>query len=149
MTTMLKIKRSDGGVTIRRVLADKVDLKHEKKVFEARERAKGNNWSVVDIDIINEDEIPTSRTYRDAWNHDLEIDLKKAIPVQKRLITQKAHERVETDEFGIQDFSTVKAEMDALDFNNVKNIDELYNLWPSSIERRKGKRKYSLKDKKK
>ena len=142
MTKILKIKRSDGGVTIRQIKGD-VDLKKEKQIFEERGRVKDNNWSVVGVEIINEEDIPKKRVYRDAWKHDLEIDLPKAINCQKRVIIQKAQERMEKNDFGVQDFSKIEEEIVGLELEKVKDVETLYNKFPPSIDLRSGEnRKY-------
>jgi multidrug efflux pump subunit AcrB len=92
-------------------------------------------------------ELPQSRNYRNAWTDDnptqtVDIDLEKAKPIQRQLMIEKAMERTAKDEFGEQDLNTVKAEINAIDVNSATTLDELYNMWPASIERRQTPRSY-------
>lgn len=101
-------------------------------------------WRIVD-----EKDLPASRNWRKAWTdkeatQTVDIDLVMAKKEAKQLMLQKAKERVPADEFGAQDFTTVKKEIDALDFEAVTNLDELYNLWPASISTRKKAREYKV-----
>lgn len=102
---------------------------------------EGATWKVVDAS-----EIPTSRTYRDAWEglEDISINLEKAKEVQKKRIIAAAHQRVPRDEFGHQDFTQVKAELDAINWEALTTLDEVYNTWAPSIEHRSGTRQYIL-----
>lgn len=100
----------------------------------------------VTFKIIEESELPKSRNYRNAWEWDNDkaysISLDKAKELQKEMIVRKAKERIPRDEWGDQDLTTIKAELDALDIDNAKDLNELYNKWPKSIETRKSKRAY-------
>lgn len=141
----LAIKRSDGGVTIREVKGS-YDLEKEKEQFESRLRSVKNGWTVVEIKEINPADLPASRNYRDAWKHNLDIDLEKAKELQKRLMVQKAVERAQ-DDFG-QVPQSVKDEIAAIDTSTANDLTALYNMWPTSIERRNGKREYVVKGRK-
>ena len=102
---------------------------------------EGATWKVVDAS-----EIPVSRTYRDAWEglEDISINLEKAKEVQKKRIIAIAHQRVPRDEFGQQDFTQVKAELAAINWEALTTLDEVYNTWAPSIEQRSGTRQYIL-----
>jgi len=165
---IIKIKRADGGVSLMSCVESAIvsekesPTKKEIKDFVDAQVAQsfpkfgidGKPTGEVDESVIlswsevDESDIPTVRNYRDAWTHGFEIDLEKAKAIQKDLIIRKAHERVEKDEFGVQDFSTVKKELAGIDFDSIKSVDDLYNTWADSIDNRKDKRKYDLKRKK-
>lgn len=94
---------------------------------------------------------PNDRTYRRALRFNgqkFEIDLDHAKELHKQLIPEKIVERTPKDVFGQQDFTEAKKEMDDLipKIETAKNMDELYNIWPKSIENRKSARKYKLRD---
>ena len=104
---------------------------------------KGLDWRIVDVDLI-----PTSRNYRMAWTDDnptdtVDVDLERAKDVQKQLMIQKAQERVGKDDFNQQDFTVVKAEIEAISLKSVTSLEDLYNTFPASIDNRKDRRKYS------
>lgn len=114
--------------------------------FEKSERIIGANavsksrhvsWRILT------EELPP-RNYRNAWEDygTVKVNLEKAKPIQKRLAIQKAKERIPKDEWGNQDLTQVQAEIEALDFAAAATLDELYNTWPASIERRNGPRAY-------
>jgi len=102
---------------------------------------EGAEWKVIDGS-----KIPVSRTYRDAWEglETITINLEKAKAVQKAHIIAKAHARVPKDEFGQQDFTQVKAELAAINWEALTTLDEVYNTWAPSIEQRSGTRQYIL-----
>lgn len=137
--SLYKIKYVDGSVGI-------MSLGKNAKIKE--EVAKLNEGHETDIVLgyssMQESDIPKSRNWRNAWDHDLSIDLEKAKEVQKELIVKKAHERVEKDAFGNQDFSDVQTELEQIDFDAIDNLDDLYNSWPASIDYRSGTRKYEV-----
>mgnify|MGYP003636444711 CR=1 FL=1 len=99
--------------------------------------------------IIDETELPTSRSWRNAWTYNIEsstfdIDLEKAKVSQKEIIIAKAHERVAKNSFGTQNFDAVIEEIEAIDFDQIKTKDELYNTFPLSINNRDGNRVYKI-----
>lgn len=102
---------------------------------------EGAEWKVIDGS-----KIPVSRTYRDAWEglEDITINLEKAKEVQKKRIIAIAHQRVPRDEFGQQDFTQVKAELAAINWESLTTLDEVYNTWAPGIEQRSETRQYIL-----
>jgi len=132
---IIKIKRTDGGISIMYCLSND-PAAEVAKIF--------NNNEIVDWSEIQEIDLPKSRNYRDAWDHDLKIDLPKAKVIQKQLIVKKAYERIAADDFGRKDFTVVEDELKKLNIDQAKNIDELYNLWPLSIDNRTQTRKYEI-----
>lgn len=115
--------------------AEKLNIARE--IVAQKDVPAGLNWRIVDVS-----DMPHSRNYRAAWTDEnptetVDVDLEKAKAVQKELMVQKAKERVSSDAFGQQDFSTVQAEMDAIDFDTITDLDTLYNTFPASIDRRK------------
>lgn len=142
---IIKINKIDGGVSIMRIIIANSDVKEEiAKAFPKRNKdgkITGIDKSIVSSwSEIEEYEIPTDRTYRDAWDGDFNIDLVKAKGVHKGLIVRKAHERITPDAFGEKDFSKVKSELDAIDFDAIDNMDDLMAAWPKSIDRNKNAR---------
>lgn len=103
---------------------------------------EGVPYKVVDVS-----EVPSSRTYRDAWEYstDFGINLEKAKEVQRKRIIAVASSRVPCDEFGQQDFTQVKAELAAINWEALTTLDEVYNTWPPSVDQRTGTRQYTLK----
>lgn len=95
------------------------------------------------------DKLPKNRTYRDAWTdkhptYTVDIDVERAKEVQLDYMVSKAYERVpKVGVFKVQDFSKVTEEIEALDMDKIRTIDELYNTFPASIDRRSGNRKYN------
>ena len=73
------------------------------------------------------------------------VDLEKAKEVQKTNIIKTASRVIPRDEFGQQDFTQVKAELDAINWEALTTLDEVYNTWPPSIDQRNGTRQYILK----
>lgn len=134
--TLYKLKFKNDKVSILRLISGEIEDQLQK-----REDFK----DIISYEIIEEKDVPVSRNYRDAWTHDLNIDIEKAKKIHRGLIIKAAKKRVEKDEFGNQDFSTVKAEIDALDIDGAKDLTELYNTWPKSIETRTTKREYKIK----
>lgn len=100
--------------------------------------------NVLGYEQIDLADLPASRNYRDAWGHDLTIDLNKAKEIHKKLIGKIANKRLPFDTFGNQDTSQVQSELSALQsqIDNAADLDELYNLWPASIETRQSPRSY-------
>lgn len=99
--------------------------------------------------IVNTSDIPKSRNWRNAWTGEnntetVDIDLEKAKVLHKELMASKAKERIEKDLMGEQDFTKVKKEIEAIDLSKIKTLDELYNTFPKSIDKRPEKRKYKM-----
>lgn len=139
---MYLLKRQNGKVSILNPVGE-IDISAEIEKWEAANREK-----VLSYEQITLDQLPPSRNWRDAWsvndNGEVIIDLEKAKNIHKKLIAQKARERLPKDDFGDQDFSTVKTELDTIDFEGIVDLDGLFNAWPKSIENRKGTRKYNF-----
>jgi pseudouridine-5'-phosphate glycosidase len=131
---MILIKRSDGGVTIKKIVDGDVD----KEIKKTKERLEKKGIKVIGHEEV--EKLPQSRNYRDAWTHDLDIDLEKAKQIQKVLIEQKMYERTKT----LHEREIVKNEILALDVDAAKNINQLYNIWPESIDMREKPRDYKL-----
>lgn len=102
---------------------------------------EGAAWKVLDAS-----EIPVSRTYRNAWEglEEVTINLEKAKAVQKGLMVSKAAERAPKDIFGQQNLEIVKQEIEAIEWASITTLDQLYNTWPASIEKRTEHRSYVL-----
>lgn len=94
--------------------------------------------------------LPAHRTYRNAWalvDGKVVIDLEKAKPLQKKWAAQKAYERCPVDLRGnpiATELEKIDAEIEAIDWDAIKTLDELYNSFPASIDLRDGKRKYPV-----
>lgn len=94
--------------------------------------------------------LPQSRNYRNAWTdanetQTVDIDLEKAKQVQRDLMVQKLMERTPKDELGRVDTAfqdKVLAEIKAIDTEKAKDLTELYNMFPASIDKRSGEREY-------
>ena len=128
-----KLKNIDGSVSIMNIINTNTTV--EKEIEKL-------NFKVEKFDEIKESDIPKSKNYRNAWNYDLNVDLEKAKPLQRKLMIQKMHERVAVDEFGEKDLNEIKSEILAINVYDAKTIDELYNMWPKSIEIRTDPRSY-------
>lgn len=133
MSLRIAYTKEDGGVAY---IIPAPDVSVEQLIPLVPE---GATWKVVDSS-----EIPVSRTYRDAWEglEHITINLEKAKEVQKKRIIALAQHRVPKDEFGQQDFTQVKAELAAINWEALTTLDEVYNTWVPSIERRSGERQY-------
>ena len=99
--------------------------------------------------ILEDKQIPKSRNYRNGWeiignSNEVTINLDKAKTQHMDNIVAKATQRVPKDAFGQPDFSIVKKEFEALDIAGAKDLTELYNLWPKSIDKRSKKREYVI-----
>lgn len=97
--------------------------------------------------VADDTEMPQSRNWRNAWrlkSGKIDIPLEDAKEAHKRLIVLKAIERVQPDEFGQKDFSKVKADVEAIDFDAIMDHETLYNTFPKSIEQRSGTRPYKM-----
>lgn len=96
--------------------------------------------------VVESDDLPKSRNYRNAWKYKngVEIDIEIAKKEHKRLIKLKAKQRAPEDEVGQKDFTTIRAELSKLDIDGATTLNQLYNLWPKSINNRKERRKYEI-----
>lgn len=140
--TYYAVKTLDNKVWITQILAETTI---EKEIGKWPVFMKANLHSYREID--PEKDIPASRNYRDAWNDDgkrLNIDLQRAKECHRCNIIKKAEERTQSDIWGKKDMSVVDEELKALDFDSVSTLDELYNLWPASIDTRKNHREYKM-----
>jgi len=151
--TLYLIKNTDSTCRIMRVLEGTVEGEIKKWFQPDTENGETmDDFSLERVGVaeyreIQESDLPQSKNYRNAWvdTGKVDIDLERAKPLQRGLMIQKMYERIEPDEFGERDLSETIAEIKAIDVSKAKNIDELYNLWPASIERRSGDRKYKIK----
>lgn len=139
MDKRIVYKNENGGVS---VVIPSPKFEGTMQELAAKTLPEGTEWRIIDVA-----ELPVSRNWRAAWTdanptETVDIDIDMAKNEAKKLMIQKARERVPADEFGVQDFTTVKEEIAALDFDAVTNLDELYNLWPESITTRRQPRKY-------
>lgn len=137
MDKRIIFKNENGGIS---VVVPSPKFEGTMQELAAKTLPEGTEWRIIDMA-----DLPISRNWRAAWTDTKEvvdIDLSLAKAAHKKLMIEKAMERVPADEFGVQDFTTVKAEIAALDFDAVTNLDELYNLWPESIATRQQPRKY-------
>lgn len=91
-----------------------------------------------------------TRNYRNAWALDgdkVVIDLEKAKPLQKQWAAQKAVERCPKDLRGspiASELAKIDTEIEAIDWDAISTLDELYNTFPASIDMRNGDREYPL-----
>lgn len=76
------IEREDGGVSVL-VMQDDADPAEEIAKWQTSSavRATGNRT-------LSDDEIPSDRTFRDAWGHDLSVDIPKAREIHKQRLRQ-------------------------------------------------------------
>ncbi len=110
----------------------------------AKDVPQGLTWRIVDVSAL-----PASRNWRNAWTdanptETVDVDLEKAKEAHKALMVAKALQRIQPDAFGQRDVSQVKAEIDALPVDAVTSLQDLYNLWPESIEKRTSTREYRM-----
>lgn len=132
---------------IENIVYNKIGEKDAKELVGYEKDGKTPVCEKREYEIIDSVEIPQSRNYRDAWkseNGKINIDLEKAKAAHKALIGIKARERVPFDAFGNQDLSAVMDEAKALEIEKAKNLTELYNKWPDSINNRLSDREYEV-----
>lgn len=132
-----KVKMKDGSVRL-------VSLKSEDADIEGEILKWSDANDVLEFDVFSKNDAPISKNYRNAWTYDFDINLEKAKPIQKQLMIKKAHERIQADQWGNKDFSVVDAEITELEsaIDAAKDLTELYNIWPASIELREESREY-------
>ena len=94
-------------------------------------------------------EIPTfSRNWRNAWvleGDKVVIDLEKAKNLQRQLAIDIAPLRVSKDIRGsvnLEELAMVDKEIESINWGSAATLDELYNMWPKSIETRHKTRQY-------
>lgn len=75
------IKRTDGGVTIMSQGDVPSDLNNE-----IRKWSEITGLEAESIDFVDDAVIPVDRTYRNAWGHNLEVDIDKAKEIQKQIL---------------------------------------------------------------
>lgn len=136
------IQNNDDTVSIVHLIRDKKTGTFKESIDDIV-----NNWvpekrnKIKNILPLNDEDIPLKRNYRNSWQYDedskkISIDIEKAIGCQVGIIIQKAHERCPKDSFGQTDFSQVEAELNDIDFKSIDNLDDLYNTFPKSIDKR-------------
>lgn len=143
------IKRKNGFVSICCLTSLKQDIKEEIEKFQSslkNELALDANGQ-YEYREISSSELPVSKNYRNAWTDDFEtdtidIDLEKAKEIQSQLIIEKAYKRA-VDKWGNVKKLT-KQEIEDIDLSSAKTVEELYNMWPKSIDKRNGKREYII-----
>jgi hypothetical protein len=74
--------RPDGGITV----VHPVRNSNETTLLDAE--IEQRSWDKLPLDAINpqfvnEEKIPKDRTFRDAWKHDLSVDMPKAVEIHK------------------------------------------------------------------
>ena len=74
--------RPDGGITV----VHPVRNSNEAAVSDAE--IEQRSWDKLPLDAINphfvnDDQIPKDRTFRNAWKHDLSVDMPKAVEIHK------------------------------------------------------------------
>ena len=141
MSKIIVYKSTSGAVSI---ITPSIEWEGTLQQLAGRDVPVGHEWRIVD-----EGSLPKSRAWRCAWvdgqkGGSIGVDLDMAKVAHRKLIISLAHDRIEADEFGVQDFSTVKKELSNIDFGKIKTLDELYNTWCDSISVRKDKRKYAM-----
>lgn len=131
--------QEDGSVA---VLTKGINETRTLEELAEKDVPKGCSWRIIE-----EEQLPFSRQWRNAWTDEFEtetvdVDFEKAKDCHKLLIAQLAEYRVPVDVFGQKDYSTVSKELEDIDFDSITTLDELYNTWPASIETRLENRKY-------
>jgi hypothetical protein len=142
-------KMADGGVEIINPTPEWFEPDDDGNVrtmeqLAAKDVPAGHEWRIAESTAL-----PASRNWRNAWTDTLptetvDVNLARAKQAHVELIIGKAFERVPADEFGSRDFALVKAEMQELAIAAAATLQELYNLWPASIDARASARTYQM-----
>jgi hypothetical protein len=74
------IKRNDGGVSVMQTTSADINPADEIAKWSAELQAAHDLKSIKEI---NRAGIPSDRTFRDAWKHDLSVDMAKARDIQR------------------------------------------------------------------
>jgi len=120
------IERQDGGTSI-----------YNGTDLEAWASVNGEPVSVREV---SENEIPTDRTFRDAWTKDLTIDMPKAREIQMAKIRKERDKALAALDIETLKGKDVQAEKQILrdlpqnfDLSVASTPEELKQLWPQEL----------------
>lgn len=127
------IKMKDGTVGVMQLVSGTVD----EAIAKWPDQAKDNVFSHGPVNI---EDLPTDRYFRNAWDHDLNINMDKAREIQMENIRKARNEALEVLDIETLKGIDVQAEKQVLrdipltfDLSVAKTPEELKNLWPQEL----------------
>ena len=131
---LIALKKNDGSVSIMKVIKDGVDIDEEvKKVPGLSDKVE--SWNEID-----ESSVPKDRYFRNAWTHDLSIDMDKAKSIHMDVIREKRDEKLKELDIETLKGNDVQEEKQALrdlpqtfDLSKADTPEKLKKLWPKEL----------------
>lgn len=127
------IKMKDGTVGVMQLVSGTVD----EAVAKWPDAAKEN---VLSHGPVNIEDLPKDRYFRNAWDHDLNINMDKAREIQMEYIRRARDEKLEILDVETLKGIDVQAEKQVLrdlpqtfDLSIAKTPEELKELWPEEL----------------
>lgn len=131
---LIKIARSDGGVSIMRTIG--------APDAEVKKWEQASNLMAVSYSEIADDDVPQDRTFRDAWTPDLTVDMPKARDIHMdriRLVRDEEMKKLDIEQLKGRDVTAEKQKLrdipQTFDLTKAKTAAELKALWPAVLPR--------------
>lgn len=130
----IAIKRTDGGISIMHLLND------DELESSLRKWQEVHINEYVSHEIVTEADLPQDRLFRNAWGHDLKVDMDKAREIHMdkiRKARDKAMKALDVETLKGRDVQAQKQALrdipQTFDLSVASTPEELIKLWPENL----------------